>query len=178
MHNRQRLPEGDRGVTGARVFRHWLKRTGKALDSEKHKVFALSRSQQNIWNLEQAYPGTSINHISTTVSIRGRIDFALLQESIRLVLKADATLRTRITLQDGKPVQYFAPCGEERFDIYDFSHTDQEGIESWETAMSREALPVLDAPLYRFALFGAGENTGGIFLKIHHIIWDQPSEMI
>lgn len=120
MHNRQRLPEGDRGVTGARVFRHWLKRTGKALDSEKHKVFALSRSQQNIWNLEQAYPGTSINHISTTVSIRGRIDFALLQESIRLVLKADATLRTRITLQDGKPVQYFAPCGEERFDIYDF----------------------------------------------------------
>ena len=165
-------------MTGARVFRHWLKRTGKALDSEKHKVFALSRSQQNIWNLEQAYPGTSINHISTTVSIRGRIDFALLQESIRLVLKADATLRTRITLQDGKPVQYFAPCGEERFDIYDFSHTDQEGIESWETAMSREALPVLDAPLYRFALFGAGENTGGIFLKIHHIISDGWSQML
>lgn len=97
-------------MTGARVFRHWLKRTGKALDSEKHKVFALSRSQQNIWNLEQAYPGTSINHISTTVSIRGRIDFALLQESIRLVLKADATLRTRITLQDGKPVQYLPPA--------------------------------------------------------------------
>ena len=165
-------------MTGARVSRHWLKRTGKALDSEKHKVFALSRSQQNIWNLEQAYPGTSINHISTTVSIRGRIDFALLQESIRLVLKADATLRTRITLQDGKPVQYFAPCGEERFDIYDFSHTDQEGIESWETAMSREALPLLDAPLYRFALFGAGENTGGIFLKIHHIISDGWSQML
>ena len=93
-------------------------------------------------------------------------------------MKADATLRTRITLQDGKPVQYFAPCGEERFDIYDFSHTDQEGIESWETAMSREALPVLDAPLYRFALFGAGENTGGIFLKIHHIISDGWSQML
>ena len=75
-------------------------------------------------------------------------------------------------------MQYFAPCGEERFDIYDFSHTDQEGIESWETAMSREALPVLDAPLYRFALFGAGENTGGIFLKIHHIISDGWSQML
>ncbi len=165
-------------MTGARGFRRRLKRTGKALDSDSKKVFALSRSQQNIWNLEQAYPGTSINHISTTVSIRGRIDFALLQESIRLVLKADATLRTRITLQDGKPVQYFADCSEERFDIYDFSHTDQEGMESWETAMSREALPVLDAPLYRFALFGAGENAGGIFLKIHHIISDGWSQML
>ena len=53
----------------------------------------------------------------------------------------------------------------------------REGIESWETAMSREALWYW-MPLYRFALFGAGENTGGIFLKIHHIISDGWSQML
>ena len=49
---------------------------GAALETE---TFALSLSQQNIWNLEQAYPGTSINNISTTIRIQGRIDFNALQ---------------------------------------------------------------------------------------------------
>ena len=141
-------------------------------------VFPLSQSQLNIWNLEQAYPGTSINHISTTVTIRGKIDFVLLQRSITMLLEADATLRTRITLQGDKPVQFFAPYKEQTFDIYDFSHTDQEGIASWETAMSREVFPVLDAPLYRFSLFRTGESAGGFFIKLHHIISDGWTQML
>jgi amino acid adenylation domain-containing protein/thioester reductase-like protein len=148
------------------------------VDFEGRTVFSLSQSQWNIWNLEQAYPGTSINYISTTVSIRGKIDFVLLQRSICMLLEADATLRTRITLQGEKPVQYFAPYQEQNFDIYDFTHTDQEGISSWETAMSREVIPILDAPLYRFALFCTGENAGGFFVKLHHLISDGWSQML
>ena len=37
-----------------------------------------------------------------------------------MLLEADATLRTRITLQGDKPVQFFAPYKEQTFDIYDF----------------------------------------------------------
>lgn len=148
------------------------------MDFGGRTVFPLSQSQLNIWNLEQAYPGTSINHISTTVTIRGKIDFVLLQRSITMLLEADATLRTRITLQGDKPVQFFAPYKEQTFDIYDFSHTDQEGIASWETAMSREVFPVLDAPLYRFSLFRTGESAGGFFIKLHHIISDGWTQML
>ena len=36
--------------------------------------FPLSLSQLNIWNLEQALTGTSVNNISTTVRIRGKVD--------------------------------------------------------------------------------------------------------
>ena len=49
---------------------------------------------------------TSINHISTTIRVEGRVDFPLLQQSIQLVLKADATLRTRIVLNKQRPFQY------------------------------------------------------------------------
>ena len=87
-------------MTGARVSRHWLKRTGKALDSEKHKVFALSRSQQNIWNLEQALPHTPINHICTTLLIDEYFDAEALQRTLNAVLEHDETLRTRLTLMD------------------------------------------------------------------------------
>jgi amino acid adenylation domain-containing protein/thioester reductase-like protein len=143
-----------------------------------NNLFPLSFSQQNIWNLEQAYPGTSINHISTTIRVEGRVDFLLLQQSIQLVLKADATLRTRIVLKGQSPFQYIVPFSEESFPVYDFSNTSEQGFHSFEAAITRESLPILEGPLYRFALFRIGENSGGIVVKLHHIISDGWSQML
>ena len=66
---------------------------------------------------------------------------------------------------DGSPVQYHAVFSEEDFPVYDLSHTSEEGIESWEAAMTRETIPVMGGPLYRFVLFRAGENAGGVLVK-------------
>ena len=145
---------------------------------EEIKSFPLSLSQKNIWNLERSAEGTSINNISTTIRIKGRVDFVLLQKSINLVLSADNSLRTRLTLQQDEPVQYFEPFCETPLEIYDFSHTSAQGISSWESATTREAIALLDAPLYRFFLFRAGENEGGVLIKIHHIISDGWSQVL
>ncbi len=142
---------------------------GVALET---RTFALSLSQQNIWNLEQAYPGTSINNISTTIRIQGRIDFHALQKSINRVLASDGSLRTRIFRDGGRPVQYHAPYAKEIFPVLDFSHTSGQGIKSWEHAVTREVIPLEDGPLYRFVLFRTGENSGGVLIKVHHIISD------
>jgi amino acid adenylation domain-containing protein/thioester reductase-like protein len=140
---------------------------------ESGEYFPLSLSQQNIWNLECSLQGTSVNNLSATIQIEGRVDFVLLQESIQLVLEADDSLRTRIiTGEDGSPVQYHAPFRKEEFPVYDLTHTSSEGIGSWETAMTREPIPLNGGPLYRFVLFRAGENAGGVLVKIHHIISD------
>nr|WP_275891395.1 non-ribosomal peptide synthetase [Ruminococcus sp. OA3] len=141
-------------------------------------VFPLSQSQQNIWNLERTFAGTSINNISTTVRIHGRVDFVLLQKSIEMVLEADISLRTQLTMRDDMPMQYHVPYREQAFEIYDFTHTNDKGIESWEATVSREVLPLLDMPLYRFVLFRSGENEGGVFIKVHHIISDGWSQML
>ena len=65
------------------------------------KRFPLSLSQWNILNLERVLGGTSVNNISTTVRITGRLDFPVLQQSISLVIEHDPTLRTRLTEADG-----------------------------------------------------------------------------
>ena len=140
--------------------------------TEHHNTYPLSLSQQNIWSLEQACPGTSINNISTTLRIHGRVDLAMLQRSLDLVLAADGSLRTRITLDGNLPVQYQADYVQEAFPVYDFTQTSPEGIERWEEAVTREAIPLLDAPLYRFLLFRSGEQDGGLVMKLHHIISD------
>ncbi|NLF34686.1 MAG: amino acid adenylation domain-containing protein, partial [Clostridiales bacterium] len=141
-------------------------------------LFPLTLSQQNIWGLEQTYAETSINNISTTLRVKGRVDFVALQKSIQLVLAADDSLRTQITMDGDRPMQYHAPFVETSFPVFDFSHTSAEGLESWETAVTRQVIPLMDQPLYRFILFRTGENAGGVLIKIHHIISDGWSQVL
>ena len=140
--------------------------------------FPLSLSQLNIWNLEQALTGTSVNNISTTVRIRGKVDFAVLQQSINRVIESDASLRTQLTRVDGEVMQYHAPFLQEEFPVYDFSNTSLEGMESWENAVTRELIPLTGGPLYRFILFRDSENSGGVLVKLHHIISDGWSQVM
>ncbi|MBQ1930938.1 MAG: amino acid adenylation domain-containing protein, partial [Lachnospiraceae bacterium] len=134
-------------------------------------------NQQNIWNLERAFPGTPMNNISTTVRMRGHVDFLSLTKAIHMVLESDSSLRTRLTIRDGEPVQYIMPFEAEAFPIYDFTHTDGKGVDSWETAVTAEVMTLVDAPLYRFLLFRTGEDTGGMLVKLHHIISDGWAQM-
>ncbi len=141
-------------------------------------VFPLSLSQQNILNLERSLPGTSVNNISTTVRLKGHLDFPLLQESIHRVLENDASMCMRLKMKAGEMVQYHVPYVREDFPVYDFSNTSKEGIENWETAVTREPIPLEGGPLYRFVLFRDGESSGGILVKLHHIMADGWSQIM
>lgn len=148
------------------------------LPSGKFHTFPLSLSQQNIWSLEQTCPGTPINNISTTLHIHGRVDLPSLQQSLDLVLASDPSLRTRIVLEDGVPAQYHAPFESVPFPVYDFTLSSASGIESWESAVTRETIPLLGGPLYRFILLRTGEADGALVMKLHHIISDGWSQIL
>ncbi|MEA4964456.1 MAG: amino acid adenylation domain-containing protein [Oscillospiraceae bacterium] len=140
--------------------------------------FAFSRSQRNIWTLEQRYAGTSINVISATVQVTGHVDFTLLARSVNLLLEADASLRLRLLPSDGEPLQTYAPYEETQFPVLDFTQTDPDGVEHWMTATAREPMPLYGAPLCRFYLFRLGEEEGGLLLKAHHLISDGWSQVL
>ena len=140
--------------------------------------YPLSGSQRNIWGLEQHYRGTSINNICQTIRIRGTFDIALLQQCLNLLLESDGSLRAQIVLdEEGNPVQYQAEYETQQFPVFDFSTTNQAGIEHWEYSVTREVMPVLDAPLYYFAIIKISEQEGGVLLKTHHLISDGWSQV-
>ena len=139
--------------------------------------FPLSLSQLNILNLDRTFHGTSINNISTTVRINGYLDYPLLQKSIHLVLESDSSLRTQLTTVDGTVVQYHVPYERVDFPVYDFCSSSRENIANWETAVTREAFILENSPLYQFFLFRDGENSGGVLVKLHHIIADGWSQI-
>ncbi|MEA4853040.1 MAG: amino acid adenylation domain-containing protein [Christensenella sp.] len=145
---------------------------------EKCETFALSLSQQNIWNIEQSYQGTSINNISSTMRIKGRFDVAALQACLNAVVKADASLRTRIVLDGENPVQYYEPFQTEQFPVFDFSQAGIESVSHWEEAAAKEPIPLMGGPLYRFLVFRVGENEGGVLVKTHHMISDGWSQVL
>ena len=142
------------------------------------KKFPLSLSQKNILNLERVIPGTSVNNISTTVRIEGRLDFPVLQQSINLVIESDSSLRARLVEENGEVLQYHAPYETQTFPVFDFSNTSKEGIENWERAVTYELIPLYEGPLYRVILFRDSENSGGILVKLHHIIADGWSQIM
>jgi len=147
-------------------------------DFSKENLFPLSLSQLNILNLERTLTGTSVNNISTTMRICGRVDFVLLQQSINLVIENDPSLRIQLVDNDGTMMQYSAPFVREEFPVYDFSNTSSEGISNWEIAVTREIIPLVGGPLYRFILFRDSERNGGILVKLHHIIADGWSQIM
>ena len=132
--------------------------------------YPLSMSQQNIWDVERACPDTSINLICTSLCIRGRVDLSSLQRSVCLVLEADPSLRTRIFMDGQTPLQYQAPFLAEPIPVYDYSLTDEAGVLRWEDAFARETIPLLDSPLFRFAILRTGERSCRLLVKTHHLI--------
>ena len=144
----------------------------------RERCFPLSLSQQNILNLEHALAGTSVNNISTTVRIYGRLDFPVLQQSIHHVLESDSSLRTAMTEVDGVMMQYHFAYVREEFPVFDFTNTSKEGFENWESAVTRELIPLTGGALYRFILFRDAENSGGVLVKLHHIIADGWSQIM
>ena len=147
------------------------------MSCENQTYFPLSFSQLNIWNLECAFSGTSINNISTTVRIKGQLNLNLLQESIHHLLMNDRSLRTQLTIIDGQVMQYQPDYVPEDFPVYDFCSTNPAGFENWEIAVTRERMPLEKSPLYRFYLFRDSENSGGVLVKLHHIISDGWSQV-
>ena len=70
--------------------------------------YPLTHPQSRIWHVEQSHPGTSMWNNAGTLKIRGRLDFDLLDKAIQLFLEANESLRLRICLVDGQPMQYVA----------------------------------------------------------------------
>ena len=71
-------------------------------------MFSLSEPE-NIWNLEQVYAKTPINNISSEAAISGRLDIEKLSAAINCLLESNLSLRTRITVVNGEPMQYHVP---------------------------------------------------------------------
>ncbi len=153
----------------------------RMVNSLERDLYPLSSSQMNIWNLSRAYPGTPMNNVCNVLRISGVFEPALIQSCIQALYAAFPVLTTRVIMNNGAPMQYQSRKLPANAPFVDFSSGKSESgmsLKQWESAVAREPIIEENSPLSFFYIFKDGENSGGVIMKLDHIITDAWSQVL
>lgn len=148
---------------------------GGIIQSEGKTYFPLTHPQKRIWYIEKIYTETSLHNIGGTVTVRGLVNFSLLEEAIHVVIQKHEAMRLRFIEYNSEPYQYLHNYERSPLERMDFSLSNNPRAEfnKWVNHVaSKPSLLVGEKSLYYFALFKISDNENGYFVKLHHIICD------
>src|SRR5437762_4700453 len=137
----------------------------------------LSYGQEQLWFLEQLFPGEPTYNVSLVYRLRGSLDKAVLRDCLVRVVKRHDVLRATIrATEDGAPIQVVAPAGDVALRFSDLGGLPEgERDEATRAALSREISTPFDfraGPLYRFRLLRLAPEEHVLCLTVHHIVTD------
>lgn len=139
----------------------------------------LSYDQQRLWMENQLLPGVIYN-VHGRRRIRGTLDVAVLEASIRTILARHDTLRTRFPATDGEPVQVIDdPDDGWQIRIRDLTGLRGQGVQTVEREAERlldeelsEPFDLTTGPLIRCLLIRLGDTDHALGVTMHHIVSD------
>ncbi len=132
-------------------------------------MFNLTIPQQNIWNLQQFYAGTSISNNCGAIIFEEKCDLQVLEQAINQMLALQDGLRLRFCEENGQPVQYIAQYQEEHFPRESFAN--QENFVQYAESCAQTPFEQINSPMYRFIVFDL-EQKSGVLLCVSHLISD------
>ena len=137
-------------------------------------LYPLTFSQQLVWAGETLLASPSpFTQLCWMVKLKGASDVEGLRRAIRQVVSANEGLRLRMVVQSGEVRQYVAPDQAAEIAYLDFSHPDGvEEFRRWLEQVLHSRLPVVDGPLYYFAILRLGSQDHRLFIKVHHLVAD------
>lgn len=134
------------------------------------KLFRLTIPQRDILLTEQYYKNTSINNVVGLISFKERIDINILKETLKIIVKQNDALRTRIKHVNGDYYQYFGDFNDEYIEekIIDKTINKQEFIKE----ISKNHIKFLNNNLMKFYLLVNSDGTADVLSVSHHIVAD------
>ncbi|HKV12979.1 MAG TPA: amino acid adenylation domain-containing protein, partial [Thermoanaerobaculia bacterium] len=134
----------------------------------------LSFSQQRLWFLDRFEPGSALYNMPLALALRGKLDVALLGESLREILRRHESLRTTFAEQGGEPVQVIAEDAGPALPVIDLSALPDAESEVRRLAEedARTPFDLQTGPLVRGMLAHLGGDAHILLLDIHHIVAD------
>lgn len=129
----------------------------------------LTISQQNIWNLQKYYEGTTISAICGAIYFKDEIDEKILNKAINHVVEHQSGLRLRFCEVDGKAMQQATEYRYEEISVLQFS--EKETLRQYILQCAQKLVGLTDRPLYHFAIFRLN-GQAGIVTALSHLISD------
>jgi len=139
------------------------------------QTFALSTAQRDIW-LDQLSRGDSpLYNIGGYVELTGRLDPALIQQAVELLVEKHDALRTRLLAgPDGLPLQAFPHTVAVQVPLHDFA--DRPDPQAAAQALMQQQMEQVYAlehgPLFRFFLVRLNDRHHLLGTQAHHLILD------
>lgn len=132
-------------------------------------MYDLTIPQQNIWNLQRFYEGTSVSNNCGTIFFDKKCDHKLLNQAINKLIELQAGMRLRFREENGHPVQYVADYQPENFLSENFEN--KAAFETYAQEYAKVPFNLIDSAMYRFVIFDM-DYKSGVLLCANHLISD------
>lgn len=137
-------------------------------------VYAASLAQQRLWFLHQLQGRSSAYNVHLGLWLRGSLDLAALQSSVREMVNRHDSLRTAFRLEGDKLQQVVEPICPVKLPISDLTSVADPTAEAYQLARREVEQPfeLGKAPLFRACLYRATPLDHVFLFTMHHIITD------
>ncbi|MEV6638665.1 amino acid adenylation domain-containing protein [Amycolatopsis sp. NPDC051371] len=138
----------------------------------------LSSGQQRLWTVSQLDGAGPAYNETMAFALRGSLDREALQRAFGALADRHETLRTRIVVEDGRPVQIVEPAGHG----FPCTVTDVAGRPGEAAELRRtdplEPFDLTRAPLARARLLAGGPEDHVLLITVHHVVFDGSSRTL
>jgi len=136
----------------------------------------LSFAQRRLWFLAQLDPASAAYHLPSALRLRGRLDAATLERSLRAVVRRHEALRTTFTGRGGEAVQeihddLFPPLAIVDLRCLEPAARRRAG-EALAATLARRPFDLGRGPLLRAALLRHARDEHVLVFVMHHIVSD------
>ncbi|XYI03749.1 amino acid adenylation domain-containing protein [Sorangium sp. So ce1128] len=146
------------------------------LELDAPRILPLSFAQQRLWFLDQLEPNSPFYNIPAAVRIRGALDVAVLERSLREIAVRHEVLRTSVVAVQGQPRQVVAPepgLAVPLVDLGALAEAERERqVERRAADEAQRPFDLASGPLWRAQLLRLGDKDHVLLLTMHHIVSD------
>jgi amino acid adenylation domain-containing protein len=137
-------------------------------------TFPLSFAQQRFWFLSQLTALNSAYNVAGSHTLRGPLDYAVLQRAFNEVGRRHEVLRTTFENVDGRPMQRIHPTLQVPFEIDDLTGAADVGAElaTRKRLAGAQGWDLEKGPLVRAHLWRTAPDTHVLLVLLHHIVAD------
>ncbi|MFJ1768118.1 amino acid adenylation domain-containing protein [Amycolatopsis sp. NPDC088138] len=132
----------------------------------------LSSGQQRLWTVSQLDGAGPAYNETMAFVLNGPLDREALQRAFNTLADRHEALRTRIVVEDGRPVQVVEPAGHG----FPCAVTDVTGRPDEAAELRRtdpfEPFDLTRAPLARARLLVGGDEQHTLLITVHHVVFD------
>jgi amino acid adenylation domain-containing protein len=146
------------------------------ISARRDRPLPLSFSQQRLWFQDQLAPGDSSFNVTMAAQVKGPLEVASLEWSLRELCRRHESLRTTFALVQGQPVQVISPETDFQLGVVDLSGLSEREreaeVQRRADADAAQPFELTKGPLLRVQLLRLAPREGVLLVALHHIVTD------